>query len=54
MDCPILKNLEGDWLHLMLQEEVIEVLDELYKYYDGIEIPKQSIELINYHENCPI
>ncbi|MBP9213035.1 MAG: tRNA dihydrouridine synthase DusB [Chitinophagaceae bacterium] len=51
---PNIKEFRGRLVTLMLQEEVIEVLDELYKYYDGIEIPKQSIELINYHENCPI
>lgn len=51
---PNIKEFRGRLVTLMLQEEVIEVLDELYKYYDGIEIPKQSIELINYHENCPV
>ncbi len=51
---PNIKEFRGRLVTLMLQEEVIEVLDELYKYYDGIEIPKQAIELINYHENCPI
>jgi hypothetical protein len=38
----------------MLQEEIIEVLDELYKYYQGIEIAREPIELIDYHQNCPL
>ena len=51
---PNIKEFRGRLVTLMLQEEIIEVLDELYKYYQGIEIAREPIELINYHENCPL
>ncbi len=51
---PNIKEFRGQLVTKMLQEEVLEVLDEVYKYYEGIEIAKEPIELINYHENCPL
>ena len=51
---PNIKEFRGRLVTLMLQEEIIEVLDELYNYYQGIEIAREPIELINYHENCPL
>ncbi len=51
---PNIKEFRGRLVTLMLQEEIIEVLDELYKYYQGIEIAREPIELIDYHQNCPL
>jgi tRNA-dihydrouridine synthase B len=35
-------------------EEVSAVLDEVATMYAGYEIDKTPIELINYHEKCPV
>lgn len=51
---PNIKEFRAKLVTLMLQEEILEVLDEVYKYYEGIEIERAPIELINYHENCPV
>ncbi|MCU0321727.1 MAG: tRNA dihydrouridine synthase DusB [Chitinophagaceae bacterium] len=51
---PNIKEFRARLVTLMLQEEIVEVLDEVYKHYQGIEIAKEPIELINYHENCPV
>lgn len=51
---PNIKEFRAKLVTLMLQEEILEVLDEVYKYYQGIEIERAPIELINYHENCPV
>jgi nifR3 family TIM-barrel protein len=51
---PNIKDFRTRLVTLMLQEEIIEVLDEIHAYYNGIEIAHSPIELINYHENCPL
>ncbi len=51
---PNIKEFRGRLVTLMETEEVIEVLDELYNYYKGFEIERTPIELINYHEKCPV
>ena len=51
---PNIKDFRARLVTLMLQEEVIEVLNEVHTYYHGIEIENSPIELINYHENCPL
>ncbi len=51
---PNIKEFRAKLVTLMLQEEILEVLDEVYTHYQGIEIAKEPIELINYHENCPV
>lgn len=51
---PNIKDFRARLVTLMLQEEVIEVLNEVHTYYHGIEIESSPIELINYHENCPL
>jgi hypothetical protein len=35
-------------------EEIDAVLDEIVVRYAGYEFQKTPIELINYHEKCPI
>jgi nifR3 family TIM-barrel protein len=51
---PNIKDFRARLVTLMLQDEIIEVLDEIHTYYHGIEIEHSPIELINYHENCPL
>lgn len=51
---PNIKEFRGRLVTLMKIEEVIGVLDELYAYYKGFEIERTPIELINYHEKCPV
>ncbi|MBC7588064.1 MAG: tRNA dihydrouridine synthase DusB [Chitinophagaceae bacterium] len=51
---PNIKEFRGRLVTLMKMEEVIGVLDELYAYYKGFEIERTPIELINYHEKCPV
>lgn len=35
-------------------EEILEVLDEIVVHYAGFQFEKTPIELINYHEKCPV
>jgi tRNA-dihydrouridine synthase B len=52
-----LPNLKEHRAKLVVQktiEEVYEVLDELVKVYSGYNFEPTNIELINYHEKCPV
>jgi nifR3 family TIM-barrel protein len=51
---PNIKEFRGRLVTLMLQEEILSVLEEVHAYYKGIEIEKSPIELIDYHQNCPL
>lgn len=51
---PGIKEFRGRLVTLMLQEEIEAVLDEVAATYKGFVIERTPIELINYHENCPI
>lgn len=51
---PNIKDFRAKLVTLMLKEEVIEVLDEILTHYQGIEIAHSPIELIDYHEKCPL
>lgn len=51
---PGIKEFRGKLVTLMLQEEIEAVLDEVATTYTGFVIERTPIELINYHENCPI
>ncbi len=51
---PGIKEFRGRLVTLMLQEEIEAVLDEVATTYTGFVIERTPIELINYHENCPI
>jgi tRNA-dihydrouridine synthase len=51
---PNIKDFRAKLVTLMLKEEVIEVLDEILTHYQGIEIVHSPIELIDYHEKCPL
>lgn len=51
---PDMKQIRSRLVQLQTQEEVLTVLDDIQaEFYDYV-IPRTSIELVNYHENCPI
>ncbi len=51
---PGIKEFRGRLVTLMLPEEIEMVLDEVAAKYEGFSIERTPIELINYHENCPV
>jgi len=51
---PNIKEFRNRLVTLTTVEEVNEVLDDVVRTYSGFEIEKTPIELVNYHEKCPI
>ena len=51
---PNIKEYRMKLVTLTNPDEIEAVLDDIIKNYEGFEIEASSIELINYHENCPI
>ncbi len=51
---PGIKDYRARLVTLMLQEEIDAVLDEVAAAYTGYSIERTPIELIDYHQNCPI
>ncbi len=51
---PNIKEYRGRLVTLPTVEEIDAVLDEIAKVYAGFEFAKTPIELVNYHEKCPI
>jgi len=51
---PNIKEFRNRLVTLKEMEEVEEVLDEIKVHYEGFEIKRSPIELINYHEKCPV
>lgn len=51
---PNIKEFRNRLVTLNTIEEVNEVLDEVVKTYSGFAIEKTPIELVNYHEKCPV
>jgi tRNA-dihydrouridine synthase B len=51
---PNIKEYRNKLVTLKTPEEINEVLDEVALAYDGFEFEKMAIELINYHEKCPV
>jgi len=51
---PGIKDYRARLVTLMLQEEIDAVLDEVAAAYKGFTIERTPIELINYHQNCPV
>jgi nifR3 family TIM-barrel protein len=51
---PNIKEFRNKLVTFTTMEEVEEVLDEVKKHYHGFEIARTPIELINYHEKCPV
>jgi tRNA-dihydrouridine synthase B len=51
---PNIKDFRNRLVTLKTEEEINQVLDEVMKTYTGYTIDKTPIELVNYHEKCPI
>jgi tRNA-dihydrouridine synthase B len=51
---PNIKEFRGRLVTLKEVEEIDAVLDEIVANYSGFEFEKTPIELINYHEKCPV
>ena len=51
---PNIKEYRNRLVTLKFIEEVEEVLDEVKLNYSGYMIDRTPIELINYHEKCPV
>jgi nifR3 family TIM-barrel protein len=51
---PNIKEFRGRLVTLNTVEEIEAVLDELYQYYKGYQFERAQIDLIDYHQNCPI
>jgi tRNA-dihydrouridine synthase len=51
---PNIKEYRNKLVRLNTPEEVNAVLDEILQAYAGYEIPHTPIELIDYHEKCPL
>jgi tRNA-dihydrouridine synthase B len=51
---PNIKEFRNKLVTLKTEEEINEVLNEISSVYAGYTFEKTSIELINYHEKCPI
>lgn len=51
---PNIKEYRNKLVTLTSVEEILAVLDDISKTYSGFELAKTPIELINYHENCPV
>jgi nifR3 family TIM-barrel protein len=51
---PNIKEFRGRLVTLTTVEEIEAVLDEMYQYYKGYQFEQAQIDLIDYHQNCPI
>ncbi len=51
---PNIKEFRGRLVTLNTVEEVEAVLDEIAIHYKGYEFERLNIELIDYHQNCPV
>jgi nifR3 family TIM-barrel protein len=51
---PNIKEYRNRLVTLKEMNEVLEVLTEVQQNYTGFEIERTPIELVNYHEKCPV
>ena len=51
---PNIKEFRTRLVTLPTEEQINEVLNEVAITYEGFEVEKTPIELINYHEKCPL
>jgi nifR3 family TIM-barrel protein len=51
---PNIKEYRNRLVTLKTMEEVEDVLDEVKRNYEGYTIERTPIEIINYHEKCPV
>lgn len=49
---PGIKEYRNRLVTLNTREEIFEVLDEVQRNYEGFEVERTPIQLINYHEKC--
>ncbi|HMR92555.1 MAG TPA: tRNA dihydrouridine synthase DusB, partial [Chitinophagaceae bacterium] len=53
-ELPNIKEYRAKLVTLPTEEEINAVLDEIIVKYSGYSFEKTPIELINYHEKCPV
>ena len=51
---PNIKEFRSKLVTLREIDEIVAVLDEIVLQYSGYEFERSPIELINYHEHCPV
>lgn len=51
---PGIKEFRSRLVTLPTREGVEEVLDEMLRYYNGFEFERTPIEIIDYHQKCPL
>jgi len=51
---PNIKDYRTKLVTLKTAEEIDSVLDEIAETYAGFEFQHSVVELINYHEKCPV
>ncbi|MEJ7767812.1 MAG: tRNA dihydrouridine synthase DusB [Chitinophagaceae bacterium] len=51
---PNIREFRNKLVTLNTREEIDEVLDAVFSYYNGFEFEKTSIILINYHDKCAV
>jgi len=51
---PNIKEFRNKLVTLKTEEEINLVFDEIARTYTGFEFEKTPIELVNYHEKCPV
>lgn len=51
---PNIKEFRNKLVTLKTQEEINEVFDDIGRTYAGYQFEKTPIELVNYHEKCPV
>ncbi|HUM66554.1 MAG TPA: tRNA dihydrouridine synthase DusB, partial [Chitinophagaceae bacterium] len=51
---PNIKEFRNRLVTLKTEGEINEVLDEIASTYAGYEFQHIPIELVNYHEKCPV
>ncbi len=51
---PGIKEFRNRLVTLADPDEINAVLDEILVKYEGFEMEKAPIQLVNYHENCPV
>ena len=51
---PGIKEFRSRLVTLNSPEEIHDTLDEVLRTYDGYEMERTPISLVNYHENCPL
>jgi hypothetical protein len=51
---PNIKEFRNRLVTVKTEEEVNEVLNEILINYHGYVFEKTPIELVNYHEKCPV